>query len=350
MTLKAELALALGSMDLDVALEVAAGEVVALLGPNGAGKTTVLRALAGLLPLRAGRVVLDGQVLEEPTRRIRLPPEERAVGVVFQDCLLFPHLSARDNVAFGLRARGMRRHEARRRAADWLARVHLAGVDSARPSALSAGQAQRVALARALATDPVLLLLDEPLSALDAESRLAVRRELRTHLDAFTGPCLLVTHEPLEAVALADRLVILEAGRIVQAGPVDEVTQRPRSAWVAGLVGLNLFRGRARGSRIELPSGARLVAATPARGEVFAVIDPRAVALHRLRPEGSPRNVWAGSVDSLDVQGDRVRVHVGDPIPIVAEITPAAVADLDLARGGGVWVSVKATEVAIYPA
>ena len=346
MSLCARVALRLGSLDLDVALEVADGEVVAVLGPNGAGKTTLLRALAGLLPLGEGFVRLGDTLLEGPG--VRIPPERRAVGVMFQDYLLFPHLTALDNVAFGLRARGLSRAESRVRAADWLARMRLADHKGAKPRALSGGQAQRVALARALAIEPDLLLLDEPLAALDVDARQAVRRQLRAHLDRFAGPCLVVTHQPLEAMALAHRLLILERGRVVQDGPVEEVTRRPRSEWVARLVGLNLLRGRARGDRVELPSGGTLIAAAAGRGDVFAVVHPRAVALHRHRPDGSPRNVWSGTVDGLDVAGDRVRVHVDGPVPVVAEVTPAAVAALDLGSGGEVWVSVKATEIDLY--
>jgi molybdate transport system ATP-binding protein len=347
--LRAEVRLTVGDLDLDVALEVASGEVVAVLGPNGAGKTTLLRALTGLLPLRAGRVSLHGEALEDPERDLRVPPERRAVGMVFSDSLLFPHLSALENVAFGLQARGVPRRDARQRAREWLARMGLADQAAARPRALSGGQAQRVALARALAIDPALLLLDEPLSALDVSTRLEVRRELRAHLAVFDGPCVFVTHDPLEAMMLAGRLVILEHGRVIQDGLVDEVTRRPRSPWIAQLVGLNLMRGHAKGEYVELQSGTKLVTATSAYGAVFAVVHPRTVALHRHPPDGSPRNVWTGVVDGLDAQGNRVRVHVSGPTPVVAEVTPAAVAALDLASGGEVWVSFKATEVEVYP-
>jgi molybdate transport system ATP-binding protein len=297
-----------------------------------------------------GRVALAGRTLDDPVGGLHLAPEDRGVSMVFQDHLLFPHLTAADNVAFGLRARGVPTGEAHQQAISWLSRVGLPDVARLRPHQLSGGQAQRVALARALAYQPDLLLMDEPLSALDVEARLAIRRELRTHLDAFDGPSVIITHDPVEAIALADRLVILEQGRIVQDGSIDDVTQRPRSAWVAGLVGLNLYRGRARGTTIHLPSDQELVAAAAADGDVFAVVHPRAVALYRARPEGSPRNVWTGTIDGFDVQGDRVRVHVAGPLPVVAEVTPAAVAALDLGVGGDVHVSVKATEVDLYPA
>jgi molybdate transport system ATP-binding protein len=350
MSLEAEVELRLGQLALEVGLTVATGELVVLLGPNGAGKTTLLRALAGLVAPDRGRVVLDGVVLEDTGAGVHVATERRPVGFVFQDYLLFPHLSALENVAFGLRARGTPRAEARRRAAAWLERVGLAEHARSRPRALSGGQAQRVALARALVSDPRLLLLDEPLAALDAATRAEVRRDLRRHLAAFDGTRLLVTHDPLEAMALADRLVVLEGGRVTQTGSPAQVSERPRSGYVAELVGVNLYRGRADGAAVALAGGGRLIAAGDHRGEVFAAVHPRAVALHRRVPEGTPRNVLAGTADTLDVVGDRVRVRVAGPVPIVAEITPAAASELRLADGGPVWASVKATEVTVYPA
>ena len=348
--LTAQVAVRLGTLDLDVAIEATPGEIVAILGPNGAGKTTFLRAVAGLVPLERGRVELDGVALEDVARRIHLPPERRPIGVVFQDYLLFPHLSALENVAFGLRARGVAAREARTRAGSWLDRLGLGEHAEAKPRALSGGQAQRVALARALAIDPRLLLLDEPLAALDASARSAVRRDLKRHLASFAGIRIVITHDPLEAVALADRLVIVERGRVVQTGSPADVTQRPRSRYVADLVGVNLFRGIATAGEVALPGGASLRSADGGDGEVFATVHPRAVALHRVRPEGSPRNVWRGRASALDFQGDRVRVGIEGEMPIIAEVTPAAVTDLDLAEGGEVWVSVKATEISVYPA
>jgi len=350
MSLEAGIGLRLGRLDLEVELAVGTGELVVLLGPNGAGKTTLLRALAGLVPLDRGRVTLDGAVLEDTAAGAWVPTERRPVGFVFQDYLLFPHLSALENVAFGLRARGLARAEARRRAAAWLDRVGLAAHAAARPRALSGGQAQRVALARAMVGEPRLLLLDEPLAALDAATRTEVRRDLGRHLASFGGTRLLVTHDPLEALALADRLVVLEGGRVTQSGSPAEISGRPRSRYVAELVGVNLYRGRADGATVQLAGGGRLVAAGDHDGEVFAAVHPQAVALHRRVPEGTPRNVWAGTADTLEVVGDRVRVRVAGPVPIVAEITPAAASELRLADGGPVWASVKATEVTVYPA
>jgi len=295
-------------------------------------------------------VSLDGVVLADTARGIHLAPERRPIGVVFQDYLLFPHLSALENVAFGLRARGVAAREAHARAGSWLDRLGVAEYAEARPRTLSGGQAQRVALARALAIDPRLLLLDEPLAALDASARGEVRRDLKRHLASFAGIRIVITHDPLEAVALADRLVILERGRVVQTGSPTDVTQRPRSRYVADLVGVNLLRGTATAGQVAVSGGASLQSADGAEGEVFAVIHPRAVALHRTRPEGSPRNVWRGRASALDFQGDRVRVGVEGEMRIVAEVTPAAVRELDLAEGGEVWVSVKATEITVYPA
>lgn len=347
--LRADIQLRLGALDLAVELQAAPGEVLAVLGPNGAGKTTLLRAIAGLSPIAKGSVVLDGVILEDTATRTYVPTEQRPIGVVFQSYLLFPHLSALDNIAFGLRARG-RGGVARAIALSWLERMELADYADAKPGALSGGQAQRVALARALATDPRLLLMDEPLAALDASTRVSVRRDLKRALAQFAGVRLLVTHDPLEAIALADRLLILEGGRVVQSGTAAEVTQRPRSRYVADLVGVNLMRGHARGGQIAIEGGGKLTAMNGVDGEVFAVVYPRNVALHRSQPEGTPRNVWSGRITALDRQGDRVRVAVGGSPRLVAEVTPAAVHELHLAEGGEVWVSLKAAEVEVYPA
>ncbi|HEV2476356.1 MAG TPA: ATP-binding cassette domain-containing protein, partial [Candidatus Dormibacteraeota bacterium] len=232
MSLEVEVRTRLGSFDLDMRLAAREDEVVALLGPNGAGKTTLLRAIAGLAPIDSGHIELDGQVLEDAATGRYVPTEDRSVGFVFQDYLLFPHLNVIDNVAFGLRSRGVDRAEARRRAAAWLERVGLKTRAQARPSELSGGERQRVALARALAPDPHLLLLDEPLAALDATTRAEVRRDLKEHLSSFNGVRVLVTHDPLEAAILADRLVVMEAGRHVQTGTPVEVTEHPRSKYV----------------------------------------------------------------------------------------------------------------------
>ncbi len=347
MTLDAAVRLKRDEFVLDVTLSTAAGETVAVLGPNGAGKTTLLRALAGLEDME-GRITLDGEVLEDTSRGVHVPAERRHAGLVFQDHVLFPHLSVVENVAFGLRAQGRPRAAAVAR--KWLDYAGLGDRAEAMPRALSGGQAQRVALLRALATQPKLLLLDEPLSALDVSIRAEVRRELTKQLASFNGVRLLVTHDPLEAMALADRLVVLEHGSMVQSGTPDEVTAKPRSRFVADLAGVNLLRGHAYSDHVTLVGGALVAAADAGEGDVFAVIHPRAVALYRTRPDGTPRNVWHGQVDSIDLYGDRVRVRVKGPVPLVAEVTRGSVQALGLRSGSDLWMVVKATEVSVYPA
>jgi molybdate transport system ATP-binding protein len=348
-TLHARIALELGTLNLDVDLRAETTEIVALVGPNGAGKTTLLRALAGLVPIREGLVELAEEVLDDTTAGLHLPPEARPVAVVFQDYLLFPHLTALDNVAYGLRSRGASRHAARQEAMTWLERVGVAENSASRPGRLSGGQAQRVALARALATRPELLLLDEPLAAIDVSTRAALRRDLRSHLMGAEGVRIIVTHDPLDAMAMADRLVVLENGRITQEGTLQEVTARPRSPWVAQLVGLNLYHGSAAGNLITLSGGHQIQVASAVQGSAFALVHPRGVSLHRQRPEGSPRNIWQGEVGGIDFEGDRVRVQVGGPVLVVAEVTPQAATELRLADGGPIWVTIKATEVEVYP-
>ncbi|WP_433593488.1 ABC transporter ATP-binding protein [Nocardia sp. CA-145437] len=349
MTLHAELRVERDRFRLDVDLTVEPGEVVALLGPNGAGKTTALRALAGLLPLTGGRIAVADRVWDAPPT-IFLPAERREVGVVFQDYLLFQHLSARENVAFGLRARGVRRSEARARAETWLDRVGLADHAHSTPRALSGGQAQRVALARALATDPQLLLLDEPLAALDASTRLQVRSDLAHHLRDYPGHTVLVTHDPLDAMVLADRLVILERGAVVQQGAPVEIARRPRSDYVANLVGLNLFRGTADNGSVSVEGGGVLAVADPASGPVFLAFPPTAVSLHLEQPSGSPRNTWQVTVAGVEQHANTTRVRLDGTPSVLADVTPAAVAELRLQPGLRLWAAVKATEIHSYPA
>ena len=343
MTLAAAVHVRRPALTVDVELDVGDGEVVAVVGPNGAGKSTLLAALSGLIPLARGRVAIDGAGMS-------MPPQRRPIGVVFQDLLLFPHLSALENVAFGLRARGVPRAGARRRASEWLERVGAGGVADVRPPRLSGGQAQRVALARALVVRPRLLLLDEPLAAVDAAGRPELRRAVARELRSFGGAAVVVTHDVIDALALGDRLVVLEDGVVVQTGTPDDVRRRPRSRYAADLVGVNLFRGRSAGGVVEVEGGGSLVAPGAPPGQVFAVVHPRAVALYRQRPEGTPRNVWRAQVTAVDPEGDRARVVLGGPLALVAEVTPASVEELSLADGGPVWVTVKATEVDVYPA
>jgi molybdate transport system ATP-binding protein len=341
--LDARLVVDRGSFRLDVTLTAAPGEVVAVLGPNGAGKTTVLRALAGLVPLFDGHLRLDGAALDGT------PPENRPVGVVFQDYLLFPHLSALDNVAFGPRCRGATKAQARAQAAEWLTRMGLAEHASARPRRLSGGQAQRVALARALAIRPRLLLLDEPLAALDARTRLEGRAQLRRHLAEFEAVAVLVTHDPLDAMVLADRLVVIEQGRVVQEGSPADIARRPRTDYIAQLVGLNLYRGQADGHTVRLDSGAAIATTEELAGPVFVAFPPSAVTLYRDRPNGSSaRNLWRCEVAGLETHKDQIRVDLTGELPLAADLTTVAAAELDLHPGAAVWATVKAVQTHAY--
>lgn len=342
-----------GSFELALQVAVGPGEVLGVLGPNGAGKSTLLRAVAGLEVMESGTITVAGRVWQDDTRV--LPPEQRAAGVVFQDYRLFPHLDVLDNVAFAGRASGVRRGAARAAAAAWLDRLGLAELARRRPAQLSGGQSQRVALARALAREPDVLLLDEPMAALDAGARLEVRSFLRTHLGQFGGPVVLVTHDPLEAMVLADRLAVVEGGRLVQQGTSSEVARRPASSYVARLMGLNLWSGRlAPDGTVALDRGGVLTLATDAPpGRVLVALRPSAISV-RTGPPGdpgsaSPRNRWAGRVTSLERLADRVRLQVSGRPDALVDVTAAAVAELGLVDGREVWLSAKATEVEAYP-
>lgn len=333
--------------DVEVAFEVAAGETVAILGPNGAGKSTTLDVLGGLLRPDSGRVVLDGEELTGDGRWVA--PHARRTALLAQDPLLFPHLSVLENVAFGPRSRGEGRAAARASAATWLAEVDATDLADRRPARLSGGQAQRVAVARALAADPRLLLLDEPMAALDIAVAPALRQLLRTVLADRTA--VVVTHHVLDALLLADRVVVLDGGRVVEQGPAGVVLSRPRSAFAARFAGLNLIGGVATPDGVRRPDGSVLHGTpadpAPAGGsEAVAVFRPSAVAVHREPPGGSPRNVLAVRVDELEPLGDVVRVRAGD---LAADVTVAAVAELGLAPGEEVSFVVKATEVDVYP-
>jgi len=349
-TLAARIELRLGTLDLQIELTVEPGEIVALLGPNGAGKSTVLRCLAGLEPIDDGRILLGGTAIDDPAANVFVEPEQRPIGFVFQDYVLFAHLSVLENVAYGLRARGVAKGEARERAGQWLERMNLTEYSSERPDSLSGGQAQRVALARALATNPRLLLLDEPLAALDVGTRAIVRRDLRRHLETFEGMRLIVTHDPVDAHALADRVVVLEAGRVAQAGTLAEVTAHPRTRYVADLVGVNLVAGEVVDGVLTTASGARVVIADAADGPTLASIRPHSVLVARGEASASSaRNTWAGSIVDVDRLGERVRVVIDGELPLTAEITAAALDELRLGVGDRVHASVKATDIEVAP-
>ncbi len=357
MSLDVDVVVDRGSFRLSARLRVPAGETVALLGPNGSGKSTLVATLAGLLRPARGSVSLDGVVLDDAEENRHVHARDRRVGIVFQDLLLFGHLTTLENVAFPLRARGLAAPPARREAATILSRLGAGHLAAVRPTRLSGGQAQLVALARALVGGPRLLLLDEPLAALAVQARERVRAIVRETLSGFEGPRILVTHEPSEAMSLADRLILMEGGRITQVGTPGDIATAPRTEYAADLVGLNLFVGRlvpaGEGVGMLETGGSPLVVAWPREldpevdQEVTAVLRPSDVALFPARPEGSSRNVLRGTITAITQQHDRSRVRVASRPPLVAEVTPASVSRLGLAEGRTVWASFKALEVRV---
>ena len=346
--LRAHIVVKRGEFALELDIELAAGTVTAVLGPNGAGKSTLLRALAGLDAIDEGSISIDGHIVDSPDGTF-VPPKERSVGVVFQDYALFPHLSVLENVAFGPRSRGDGKGVSRQRALATLDRLGIIDLAARRPAAISGGQAQRGALARALATQPDVLLLDEPLAALDIETRESVRAELDIQLSAFDGCVVLVTHDPLDAMLLADRVIVLEDGQVVQDGTPAELARHPATSYTAALMGVTLVRGTLRGGVLDVDGGGVLhVADTSLTGRVLAVLRPESIAVHRHQPEGSARNSWPGVVTSLQPSHDRVRVLVDAEPSVIATVTPGSVAELGLTKGSAVWLSLKAVDIDAY--
>ena len=349
MALEADVVVRRGQRTIEVSLQVADGETVALLGRNGAGKTTALEAIAGIAPLASGFVNLADHPIDEK------PPERRDIGVSFQDAMLFPALTVVENVAFPLRARGVHRNEARNRAIERLADLAPDVRPDAAPTTLSGGERQRVALARALVADPKLLLLDEPFASVDAAAKPALRAMLRLTLDTFPGPKILVTHDPIEATTLADRLVLLEDGRVTQTGTPSEVRDRPATRYAAELVGTNLFSGTLEpadegAGTLRTEDGALTVAwpdALPraAIADVRATLSPWEISLHAERPEGSARNVLRGVVEEVAITGGRARIRLRTRPSLVAELTTGSVERLGLRPGAEVWASCKAVEI-----
>ncbi len=369
--LEARFASRLGLFSLDVELQVPDRTVMVLVGESGSGKSTVLRLLAGLLAPERGRLVVDGKTWFDSERGAALPANARAVGHVAQDHALFPHLSVSQNVAFGLEAQGVPRSEVKRRAASALERLGVSALAARRPHQLSGGQQQRVAIARAIVLEPSLLLLDEPLSALDAQSRRVIRSELKRLLATLFCTTLYVTHNPAEALAMGERITVIEAGRVTQTGARDDLMRHPRSAYVAEFLGVNLFRGSLVGtpaaradeggavrnastppgpSRIALPEGELVLAAPGSDGETSAIVNPREITLTLERPASTARNVFAGVIEELAPEppsGERVRISVACVPPLIAEVTRQAVDELRLAPGTRVFASFKASGVVL---
>ncbi|MGH2571114.1 MAG: sulfate/molybdate ABC transporter ATP-binding protein [bacterium] len=344
MALHVDAAISFGRFALDAAFAVEPGEVVALVGPNGSGKTTCLGVIAGLLRPDRARIVLGERVLMDTERGVDVPPERRGVGLLFQDFALFPHLTVEDNVRYGARSR-----EAPRA---WLERLGIAALAHERNRRLSGGQRQRVALARALAAEPEALLLDEPLAALDVATRASVRAELRRFLADVGLPTIVVTHDPVDALVLGTRIVVLEEGRVTQAGPLDELLGKPRTAFVAQLTGRNLLRARLReGTGLRAADAGAVqfhVLSEAASGAVLLSFLPQDVALTSARPAGSAQNVFPAAVRELVPLPDRSRAVLDvSGETVLADITPAARESLGVEPGTKFWVSIKATAIQV---
>ncbi|GCE11093.1 ABC transporter ATP-binding protein [Tengunoibacter tsumagoiensis] len=366
----------LKSFHLAVDFSVREGETLVLLGESGAGKSTVLRALVGLLQPEQGRIVYNGRIYLDSQRRVYVPPQERPFGYVFQEYVLFPHLTVFENVAFGLRAQHIPQVEIRRRVREALEQVHLSNYETRRPGQLSGGQQQRVAIARALVLQPQLLLLDEPLAALDVQTRREVRQELRQILQQAHITTVMVTHQYIEALLFGQQILVLEQGRILQQGDQQKLRESPRSSYVAELVGVNLFMGRLlsyEGStlcRVQLAGMQSLeIIATLREGVqrlhpgaemsivMYIVIDPRSITLYRQAPESSARNIFAGEIVQLlhlgggSLENGSVRVGLAleqSKIPLTAEITEASAQRLGLQEGQRIYATFKATEASAY--
>jgi ABC-type sulfate/molybdate transport systems ATPase subunit len=342
--LRAEARTRLGALQLDVALEVAAGECLALAGPSGAGKTSVLRAVAGLLRPEQGLVEADGETWLDTERGVDLPPERRRCGYLFQEYALFGHLSAWQNVAYPLRG-----PDRRDRALALLERFGMADLADALPRTLSGGERQRVALARALAREPGVLLLDEPLAALDARTRASAARELGAVLREVEVPALLVTHDFSEAAQLGDRVGVIDAGRVVQEGTPSELAAAPRSAFVADFTGAVVLTGTARSAPdgltvVELDGGGQVTSIDVAAGPVAVSVYPWEIAIEPAGEarHGSSQNRLVAEVLSVTTLGNRVRLGLAAPQPLAAEVTTTAAEALGLRAGGRVTASWKA--------
>ena len=369
----------LNTFHLDINFSAGKGKTTVLLGESGAGKSTVLRLLAGLLYPERGHISLEGNTYFDSTQRIAIPSRERPFGYVFQDYVLFPHLTTFENVAFGLRAQHLPRKIVRQRVCEALEQVHLAGYDQRKPAQLSGGQQQRVAIARALALHPQLLLLDEPLAALDVQTRREVRQELRNLLSSAGITTVMVTHQYLEALLFGNHILVLEQGQVIQQGTHLDLLQYPRSSYVAELVGMNFFRGSVicceEGAMCTIQlqnngrSGIELSAALeeqtqklPEPGdEAFVLVDPRSITLYQTLPDSSARNVFEGTIVQLLHLGTpfgnasehvgrvRVSISVDDAVPLLtAEVTEASASRMELSEGKIIYATFKATEARAY--
>jgi molybdenum ABC transporter ATP-binding protein len=342
---------ALRHFDLEVDFSVAAGEVAVVVGPSGAGKTSILNCIAGLDTPDSGCIRLGDHTVFDAASRVNVRPEQRGVGYVFQDYALFPHLTVADNVAYGLRSRHCPAAEIRSRVDRLLDMLRIHDLASAYPTSLSGGEQQRVALARAVAPGPEILLLDEPLAALDTTSRKHVRRELRELLRRLGVAVILVTHDYEDALVLGRRILVMEKGRISREGTHEELLLHPRSRFVADFTGVNYFEGAVESGgdqpRQVRVGDAVLYAVTELEGEVSVSFFPSDVTVSTAEPHTSARNVFRGALREVANLGGRLRLQVEAPLPVVADITPDAYAALALREGAPVYVAVKATCVRV---
>ena len=366
----------LGAFHLTTSLAAESGKTTVLLGESGSGKSTILRLLAGLLDLESGRIVVDGITYVDSEKRLVVPPQERPFGYVFQDYVLFPHLSIFENVAFGLRAQRIARPIIRARVEQALEQVRLTGLASRRPGQISGGQQQRVALARALVLQPRLLLLDEPLSALDIQTKRETRQELRRILAQAGITTVLVTHDYLDALLFGHHIIVLDRGQVIQQGSQQDLMERPRSSYVAELVGLNFLRGRVAryetsalctialgdgqgGQGVELEATLEDYQSTASRPQIgenaSVVVDPRSITLYRSPPDGSARNLLRGDITQVIPVGSGVQGHIrvtmlvdALPLPLTAEVTRASVAHMGLQEGVSIYATFKAVEARAY--
>jgi molybdate transport system ATP-binding protein len=334
---------------LDASLQVERGDTHALVGPNGAGKSTLVSAIAGLLAIDEGSITLNGAMCDDPRTGLFRPPQDRSVSVMFQDGVLFPHLTVFQNVAFGLVSREVPKSEVQLRASEWIANVGLNGIEDRRPSELSGGERQRVALARALVLEPDVLILDEPLSALDVTARGSMRGLIRQRLAAFDGAAIVITHDPMEAMLLGDVVHVLEDGAIVQSGTPSDIRLKPASRYSADIAGVNLVSGIAHEGRVSVDGHELRIADGEITGPVLVSFHPRTVTIHADCPHGSARNTWQTTIESIESHGRTVRLQVGTPMALTAEITASAMASLELSERSTVYVSIKATELSVQP-
>jgi molybdate transport system ATP-binding protein len=300
--------------------------------------------------LDGGFVKLGDRTLDDPASNVFVPSPERRIGVVFQDSLLFPHLDVRRNIEFGPRSQKRDPDRTRGLVDLWIDRLDLGSLQNRRPSEHSGGEVQRVAIARTMVTEPDLLMLDEPLAAIDASARPSMRRILADFLEDFDGPAIVITHDPAEAFLLANDVIIIESGQVTQAGSPDEIRMRPATPYAADLAGVNLVVGTAAGGTVAVGSQTLHIADSHVTGEVVATIHPRAISLHRHKPEGSAMNSWQTTAHRLERRGDTVRVATGDPLELIAEVTIEGASAIGLVENSIVWVSIKATEIDVRSA